>query len=625
MTRQKEGATENSPLSGKPGGFRTFFHQLIPDGFCYEAKKLLQMSIPVFLSQLLVYLVVVVSSIFCGHLGKVELDSVTLASSIINMTGITIGYGMSSACDTLMSQTYGSKNKKRVGSILQRGILILLLCCFPCWALFINTEKVLLLCRQNPGVARLTQKYVMIFVPGLPAVFLQQLQSKYLQNQGIMWPQVITGVAVNIINAVINAIVMYVFKLGVEGSAWANIVSQWTMATLLFIYIIVKRLHVETWGGWSRDCLQEWDTFIYLSIPNLLMFCIEWWSFEIGGFLAGFISLVELGGQAIAMEVTMLAVMLPSSFGTAASVRIGNALGARDVEEAKKSCKVVLCCTVLGSLIISGTLFGLKNVIGYLFTNERDIAILVSQIMLLYAPFYLCDGTNVTCGGIMRGTGRVKIGATANVLGYYCIGLPVGITLMFVVKLGVKGLWIGLLCPVFLQTCIYIPYILRISWSQACEEASGRTGATFADQKSSHAEISESEVFKEESGDTMNSYSSIEGAVILPDIASGENDTKKLDLKVCLPVEATNVVGEILSTKQLIIRRGCASDDINCYKILTVFLREETTCQTSILRRIRVDYLTRAIRKSSIQRESEAILSLSLQKDFLLDPLFWVK
>ena len=41
-----------------------------------------------------------------------------------------------------------------MGTILQRGILILLLCCFPCWALFINTERILLLIRQDPEVSR---------------------------------------------------------------------------------------------------------------------------------------------------------------------------------------------------------------------------------------------------------------------------------------------------------------------------------------------------------------------------------------------------------------------------------------------------------------------------------------
>lgn len=51
-------------------------------------------------------------------------------------------------------QTFGSGNLKRVGVILQRGILILLLACFPCWAVIINTEPLLLAVKQSPEVAR---------------------------------------------------------------------------------------------------------------------------------------------------------------------------------------------------------------------------------------------------------------------------------------------------------------------------------------------------------------------------------------------------------------------------------------------------------------------------------------
>ena len=44
----------------------------------------------------------------------------------------------------------------------------------------------------------------------------------------------------------------------------------------------------------------------------------------------------------------------------------------------------------------------------------------------------------------MRGSGRQYIGAIMNFIGYYIIGLPVGITLAIKVKWGVLGLWIGM-------------------------------------------------------------------------------------------------------------------------------------------------------------------------------------
>nr|XP_030717146.1 multidrug and toxin extrusion protein 2 isoform X6 [Globicephala melas] len=262
--------------------------RLVPVGFGAEARTLVVLSGPLFLFQMLNFMTYVVSSVFCGHLGKVELAAVTLSVAFVNVCGVSIGFGLSSACDTLMSQSFGSPNRKHVGVILQRGALVLLLCCFPCWALFLNTQHILLLCRQDPAVSRLAQEYVHVYIPALPANFLYSLLAKYLQNQGIMWPQVLSGVVGNCVNGLANYILVSVLGLGVRGSACANTVSQFTQAVFLLLCVVKKKLHLDTWAGWSSQCLQGWGPFFRLAVPSMLMTCIEWWAYEIGSFLMVF-------------------------------------------------------------------------------------------------------------------------------------------------------------------------------------------------------------------------------------------------------------------------------------------------------------------------------------------------
>ncbi|XP_019748384.1 multidrug and toxin extrusion protein 1 isoform X2 [Hippocampus comes] len=419
--------------------------QLIPAGFKDELKNLSMLALPASLTQLLVMTVGCVSAAFCGHLGRVELDAVALATAIVNVTGISVGVGLSSACDTLISQTYGAHNLLRVGVILQRAIIVLILTCFPCWALLINTESILLLLGQEPEVARLSQLYVKIFMPALPASFMYDLQSRYLQNQGIIWPQVITGFVANLINALMNYIVLFAFNMGVVGSALANNVSRFSMAGILYAYILWKGLHKVTWGGWSKDCLEDWGSFFYLALPSMVMMCAEWWTFEIAIFLAGLISEVELGAQSIIYELTNCAYMFPLGFSVAGCVRVGHTLGAGKSHLAKLSTKLTIFCAASVSVCLVVIIGSFRHHIASLFTSDEQIQLKVAEVMTLCVPFMLMDSIAVAGGGIIRGMGKQKVGALCTILGYYGVCLPVGVPLMFSAKLGIKELHPGCL------------------------------------------------------------------------------------------------------------------------------------------------------------------------------------
>ncbi|XP_024145077.1 multidrug and toxin extrusion protein 1 isoform X2 [Oryzias melastigma] len=524
------------------GSCRERMRGLIPEEYRNELIHLFRLAGPVIISQLMVFLISFVSMVFCGHLGKIELASVSLSIAIINVTGISIGTGLSLTCDTLISQTFGSGNLKRVGVILQRGVLILLLACFPCWAVLINTEPLLLAFKQNPEVSRLSQLYVNIFMPSLPASFMYQLQSRYLQNQRIIWPQVITGAIGNIFNAIINYVLLYPLDLGVAGSAAANAISQFLLAVLLFVYICVKGLHKATWGGWSLECLQEWGPFVKLAIPSMLMLCLEWWIFEVGGFLAGMIGEAELGAHSVAYQLAVIAYMFPLGISAAASVRVGNALGAGKVEQAKLSCKVPIICAFINAFIMGTILGSTKDVIGYIFTSDQEILDKAPGVVFVLGFTHFFDCIAGITGGILRGAGKQMVGALCNLVGYYLFGVPIGVSLMFAAHMSVEGLWTGLTVCVFMQSTFFLIYLWKLNWKKASEEAQVRAGVQIKDEK-------------EAVGMETTAYNQSQVSVTAPP-CDGEDRTYE---KVSIPeeIKATNkTVGDVLSVKQLVLRRG---------------------------------------------------------------------
>ncbi|XP_031790156.1 multidrug and toxin extrusion protein 1-like [Piliocolobus tephrosceles] len=332
------------------------------------------------------------------------------------------------------------------------------------------------------------------------------LQVKYLLNQGILLPQIVTGVAANLVNALANYLFLHQLHLGMIGSAVANLISQYTLALLLFFYILGKKLHQATWGGndcpfvfqlgrgfclglnsspmarspgnvcvpptgWSLECLQDWASFLRLAVPSMLMLCMEWWAYEVGSFLSGILGMVELGAQSIVYELAIVVYMVPAGFSVAASVRVGNALGAGDMEQARKSSTVSLLITVLFAVAFSVLLLSCKDHVGYIFTTDRDVINLVAQVVPIYAVSHLFEALACTSSGVLRGSGNQKVGAIVNTIGYYMVGLPIGITLMFATKLGVMGLWSGIIiCTVFQAVC-FLGFIIQLNWKKACQQA----------------------------------------------------------------------------------------------------------------------------------------------------------
>uniref|UniRef100_A0A669CQU5 Multidrug and toxin extrusion protein n=1 Tax=Oreochromis niloticus TaxID=8128 RepID=A0A669CQU5_ORENI len=393
----------------------------VPLTYREELYHILRMTGPLLLSRILNYMLPFVVTMFCGRLGNDVMAGYGLASATINVSTAATGTGLALACDTLVSQTFGGKNLLRVGVILQRGIIILLLFCLPCWGLLINAEAILLCLGQDPEVARIAQLYITAFLPAVPAMFLHHLQVSYLQNQGIILPQMYTAALANLANVVTNYIFLYWLDLGVGGSAAAHTLAWIYICAFLFVYIWWKKLHVSTWGGWSAESLQEWGSYMKLAIPSTLMTCFEWWVYEFGGFFAGMLGEDELAAQHAVIMVAFITYMFPLGVQAAACARVGNALGAGDTDRAILSLNMFFCGCV--------------------------------------------------CTGIFLGTGKQKIPAVANLIGYYCTGLSLSITLMFVVKLGVLGFWLGLLICVVLQSTFYIIVIFKLNWKRMTDEA----------------------------------------------------------------------------------------------------------------------------------------------------------
>ncbi|XP_069613345.1 multidrug and toxin extrusion protein 1-like isoform X1 [Ranitomeya imitator] len=450
---------------------REIYHENV-----HEFRILLWYTGPLVFINLLDYVPLIITCIFVGHIGKVELDAMMLAISFTTVTGVAVGFGLTTACDTLLSQIYGGRNLKYMGVIIQRAILILSLACFPCLALYINTENIMLLFGQNKEVARQTELCVLILIPTLPAFFLFQLKLRYLQNQEIIWPQIVVSCLSCLLIALLNYLLLFVLKIGVKGAALAITISSIFECLLLFSYILVRKLHLATWAGWSVECLKDWGPFLELGMPGIVIQSLKVWTFEIVMILSGLINLVELGGQSILFQLITVLHKIPFALELSTSIRVGFHLGAGMTGEAKKSAKLSIFISGIVAVLSSILMIALRGQLGKIFTNEKDILTCVYRTMPMCALFYFFNPSVNGFLGVLKGIGKPGIGALAFFFGYCLAAFPIGVPLMFPAKFGIKGFWIGMTIAFVCINIYFFIYFWRIDWNLMTEKAKERIG-----------------------------------------------------------------------------------------------------------------------------------------------------
>ncbi|XP_061163197.1 multidrug and toxin extrusion protein 1-like [Saccostrea echinata] len=452
------------------------------DTYKQEVMELLKMAWPMALTQFLMFLPLFVSQSFCGHLGKESMDGAALASTIINVTGVFVIIGLSTAADALFSQTYGSGNTEEVGVILQKGIWILMLSCLPCWALFLNTGLILQSFGMDNDVSSIGGQFATLSIPNLPGHGLDILLRKFLQAQSIVIPSLLVGIIINMVNAGLHALFIDVIGLETRGAALALTLTYWCSVLFHVLFIICRGYYKTTWKGWSRESLYGWGTFMKLAIPGLFMMCLEFWSFEIITLMGGFLGKADLAANTIIYNVALLMYVIVFGMSGAGGIRVGLYLGTGDTKMAQVASRVALGCGLCFAVLIAVLLASLNNYIPHIFSNDKDVLALASPMMLQLAIFKVTDTIQATGGGLLRGIGLHAFGAIFNFVGYYIIALPISIPLMFATYLRIAGAYWGMIIGSFLNCVIYCVRIFTLDWEEETRKALKRAGVEEADR-----------------------------------------------------------------------------------------------------------------------------------------------
>ncbi|XP_022141868.1 protein DETOXIFICATION 1-like isoform X2 [Momordica charantia] len=432
-----------------------------------ELKKVSLIAAPITTALVLQYLLQVVTVVIVGHLGdELLLSGVSIATSFVRVTGFSLLLGMAGALETLCGQAYGAEQYQKLGVYTYSCMISLILVCFPISVLWFFTDKLLISIGQDPSISSVARKYSVFLIPNLFACAILQSLLRYFLTQSLILPLLFSSFATLCLHIPICWLFVFHFKLRVVGAALALGISYWLNVILLASYVFFSPSCNKTRAPLSREAISSIGQFFRLAVPSAVMVCLEWWSYEVILLLSGLLPnpKVEASVLSICFSITYLHYFIPYGLGATVSTRVSNELGAGNPEAAKVAVKVVGALGIIESITVSVILFGCRNILGYAFTNDTQIADHIASMWPLICLSILIDTFLGILSGVARGTGWQQLGAYVNLGSYYIVGIPMAAVLAFVAHLRVKGLWIGLVSGATIQSLLFALITIFTNW-----------------------------------------------------------------------------------------------------------------------------------------------------------------
>jgi MATE family multidrug resistance protein len=249
----------------------------------------------------------------------------------------------------------------------------------------------------------------------------QSLQA--MKHTGPILLTVITG---NVVNLALN----YVFVFGHLGfpamaSAGSALASGCARLTMLVMLLVLSRRQLgpmlRPWRP-AAFSMQPLLRTLRIGVPIGLQNTVEFATFGGISVLAGWFGADAISGHQVALNLASLMFMVPMGMGSAASVLVGHAIGARDMPHARRIAASALICGAVFMALSAVVLRAIPTEFARLYTNVPGVIAVAASLLPIAGLFQVFDGLQVVAAGVLRGAGDTRAPLLSNIAGFWIIG-----------------------------------------------------------------------------------------------------------------------------------------------------------------------------------------------------------
>lgn len=414
-------------------------------------RRALKLAVPIMIQNGITNAVGLVDHVMVGSIGTEAMTAVSIVGQLLFVFYLAIFGGLSGP-GIYAAQFFGQGNTEGVrqsfrmkvliaGTVTAAGILILQYGKVFLISLYLHGEST----EVDPVLTTTYAiQYLMIMLIGLPFNSLTQVYAGTLRETGDSFQPMIAGIVSVLTDVVFNYLLIYgkcgFPQLGVRGAAVATVIARLAETGVLLIWSHAKAsAHPFLKGIWKTLHIPGTirGAMLKKSIP---IFCNEFlWAGGLAALTQCYSTrgLHIVSGLNISNAICNLLNVVFVALGHAVGILIGQTLGARKFEQAKRDSASLTWFTGGICLILTAVLISVSGLFPRLYDTTETVRHAAQQFIIVTAIFFPVQGILNTLYFTLRSGGKTLVTFLFDSVFSWSVTVPLALFLCFRTKLPV--------------------------------------------------------------------------------------------------------------------------------------------------------------------------------------------
>ncbi len=445
----------------------------------YLMPTIFTLAWPTMLEQLMQTAVQYIDVAMVGSLGTeatAAVGSTTTVNWLIGSTVSAIGVGFLA----YVSQASGAGETGKIKRASSQAVLAVLVCGAFFTALTLGLSPYIPVWMQvDEALCPLASKYFFILYTPMLFRCASIIFGTLFRAAGDTKTPMIAGIAVNLVNVVLNFFMIYptreaeIFSLkilipgaglGIVGAATASAIA-FAVGGILMAAALWRHPLLSPKGYSIRPDRPVLRSCLRVAAPNAL----QRFGTSLGyvAFAAMVNSLGEISTAAHTIANTVESAFYIPGYGmqTAAATLAGNAYGAGDARKLRELSRMILFIEVALMILSGGLLFCFAPNMMSLFSKDDSVIRLGTTVLRMVAlsePFY---GVSIIIEGMMQGLGKTGMPFVTNVIGMWGIRIVGTFICINLYSLGLVSAWACMILHNLMLFAVFVIYFSKGKWN----------------------------------------------------------------------------------------------------------------------------------------------------------------